>query len=129
MPAFFMIQPQRSCSITTWHPQPQNQRPRIAVEASASAKKMKPTVTTPYLRVSIASEGSIGASVVPVIHHWTTCAMINNWTMPSTTARFHALRLLRIGEPSRDSGPDPPSPRPGSTVSEIDREDVPHPRA
>ena len=63
------------------------------MDARARTKKMNPTVITPYFTVSIDSDGSIGARVVPVASHWTTWAMISSWTSRSTPNRSGDIRL------------------------------------
>jgi hypothetical protein len=78
--------------MTTWQPQPQNQRPSSAVDVSASRKKIVPGLMTPYFEVSIASLGSIGAIVSPVQSHWTTCTIIRIWIVASTAARRQPMR-------------------------------------
>jgi len=97
-----------------WHAQPQNQRPRSAVEVSASRKITVPALMTPYFEVSIASDGSSGEIVSPVQSHWTTCTIISSWMATSTVARFQPMRECGAFAPF---GTCPSGPA-GRTVSE-----------
>ena len=52
-----------------WQPQPQTKRPKISVARIAREKKIKPALIAPRWSVCMVSEGSIGETVRPVIHH------------------------------------------------------------
>lgn len=87
------------------------------MEPRTTTKKMKPTVITPDLTVSIASEGSMGATVEPMINHWMMCAMIRICMKISTPNRIFDIRL--------GAGPDlrgaPPSWGRETRFSELSR--------
>jgi len=51
-----------------WQPQPQNQRPRMAVDAIPITNSTKPALTMPFVLNSIDSDGSSGVMVSPVLH-------------------------------------------------------------
>ena len=61
----------------TWHPQPQNQRPRSAVDSSINAKRTKPGLTTPSRTKAMDSLGSMGEIVVFVHSQWAMCRKIS----------------------------------------------------
>ena len=57
---------------------------------------MKPALTAPRSSVYIVSEGSMGETVRPAIHHWITCATINRFSEMRTRARQRLVRDLRM---------------------------------
>ena len=79
-----------------WQPQPQTNRPKIIVPKMASAKKMKPALIAPLCKVCMDSEGSIGETVRPAIHHWMTWATMSRFTRPSAAARQRLVFDFRM---------------------------------
>lgn len=75
-----------------WQPQPQIKRPNISAAIIASVKKMNPALTTPRCSVYIASDGSIGETVVPDHFHWTKWMTISAVKVVSTIARHLLAR-------------------------------------
>ena len=126
-PHFFIIHAQRSCSATTWQPQPQKNRPKTSVLRIATAKKIAPAFTCPSSRVFIDSLGSTGETVLPLASHWEMCAAKRRWTTPRTIARRGPFLDLRtLGGEVRSAGSTvngietPRSPLEGRSGSQFD---------
>src|SRR4051794_34652704 len=107
-----------------WQPQPQTNRPKMSVARIAREKKMKPALTAPCWSVCMLSEGSIGETVRPAIHHWITCAIMNRFNKPSARARHRLVFDLRICVPGIAEVPRAPGggklAKFGSVVSQPD---------
>jgi len=67
MPSFSIQCRQRSCSASTWQPQPQKKRPKTAVTKIIAAKNSRPALTIDDRLKAMASEGSTGVTELPVL--------------------------------------------------------------
>ena len=80
-----------------WQPQPQKNRPKIAVRTVARRKNTRPAFTMECLENSMASEGSRGVIVSPFEYQWAMWAAIAVGALVSLLGAFAPQLLTLMG--------------------------------